>query len=587
MEILRADQNHNFFKEMNLEEDKDRTLTAESFEPFQAQEISDFNYSIRRPTSIPIDKRQHVHVPFTQSPIGATLNAELGADLHRTVQSEPFNLSQKGEPAVISDIRVYLPDGKALQIPVEDAETAMSAELLSAITDHLEIEEDVGAEALALWLISPLLEIQLKPHHKVYAIRQKWAALLRRFSLASEDQITYDEPLLVIRRNVHLSVVAEIEYEDQFECLTEVLYLHAKDEYLSGRYIVDMEQSRKLAALLMAVEHGTFDKDQEAMEVLSEELPNLIPQHLINKCKSFFLFGLNSMECKKGCERQILNEYKAVLEDLQDNHQRRKSFLNILRRNPCYGAAFFYGSIDRRPASSWLAATKRFFSQQQQLEIRIGINNELITVADDKTNELLLTRRVLDCSWFSSQEDNLDEEIPSFFLHFPDDSVLEKMDESELSGHESEMDGCSGASIADDLVTRLIQVFSKQASLIDALLVSIKDRTTSDYGSNEDISIESPESQSTEDPISLPAHSHKTLSTRSVASSRNSLAKSTRSNWSTFSNMSTYSNSKLSKLCVATIDPEGKCTEAHEARKGILETPIPRSIKALSIVYTG
>uniref|UniRef100_A0A914I9M6 Uncharacterized protein n=1 Tax=Globodera rostochiensis TaxID=31243 RepID=A0A914I9M6_GLORO len=84
----------------------------------------------------------------------------------------------------------------------------------------------------------------------------KWPAFLRRFTTAEEDDIALDEPLLVLRRNVLFTLDREILFTERYERLTEVLYLNARDEYLSGRYLV-------------AIEFGTYSGDlEDALDLL-------------------------------------------------------------------------------------------------------------------------------------------------------------------------------------------------------------------------------------------------------------------------------------------------------------------------------
>lgn len=144
----------------------------------------------------------------------------------------------------------------------------MAADLLVLMAEHLEIDEEVASDALALWMISPLLEVQLKPYHVAFDVRKKWSVFLRRFTTAKEEEILFDEPLLVLKRNVDLSIHHEQAVEDEFERLTEVLYLEAKDEFMSGRNLVELDQAIQLAGIQMAIEYNAFESDEDAMDLL-------------------------------------------------------------------------------------------------------------------------------------------------------------------------------------------------------------------------------------------------------------------------------------------------------------------------------
>lgn len=144
----------------------------------------------------------------------------------------------------------------------------MASDLLQLMAEHLNIDEEVVNESLAIWLISPLFELQLKPYHLAYELFNKWPLFLRRFTTATEDEITEDEPLLVLRRNVHLTIPLEIMYQNEYENLTEILYFDAKEEYMSGRYIVDITNCVKVAALQLAIENGPLEKNEDSFEIV-------------------------------------------------------------------------------------------------------------------------------------------------------------------------------------------------------------------------------------------------------------------------------------------------------------------------------
>lgn len=50
-----------------------------------------------------------------------------------------------------------------------------------------------------------VLEIQLKPHHRPYAVRVAWNKLLDKYSAGNEIDKKYDEPMVTLRRNVFFS----------------------------------------------------------------------------------------------------------------------------------------------------------------------------------------------------------------------------------------------------------------------------------------------------------------------------------------------------------------------------------------------
>ncbi|KAI6229802.1 FERM domain-containing protein 8 [Aphelenchoides fujianensis] len=548
-----------------------------------------------RPRSIDFDgAKRDYSPPITSSPVGYTLrHGELQAeDLNRSAHSESFNVANEEEDLV--DIRIFFANGKAIQLSVLNGTEAMATDLLPLMAEQLEIDEEVANEALALWLVSPLLEVQLKPYHVAYEVRDKWPMFLRRFTTAKAEEIAFDEPLLVVRRNVQLSIPLEIAYQDEYERLTEVLYFDAKDEYMGGRYVVDVNTCVKLAALQLGIEHGPQDNEEDPMELIHDKLPELVPAHLLGRVKTFHLFGLSMMECKRGWEKQITDEYKTISVVYDSNHARRKAYLDIMRKLPCYGAAFFSGAIDRKPSSTVLGLSKRLFSSNQpQMDIRIGISYEYVTVVDRQRNELLLTRRLSDCSWFCSHEANDDDhEIPSFFLHFPDDEALTNASSTSGSGEHSPTGGHeepptqrggrgnaspahSRTSTTSALVSRLMQVFSKQSSMMDSLMNTLVSLGLGDFGSEEDVG--SPGSSNyapVQSEVSSPASSQApTNATRSTNSSHSRASSAFRARFNDLPSPDFYAQypSKLTKLALLTLDPQGQALEAHGSLKRIMQ----------------
>lgn len=157
----------------------------------------------------------------------------------------------------------------AVQLQVENGVEANASDLLQLMAEYLNIDEDVVNQSLALWLISPLFELQLKAYHLAYELFNKWPLFLRRFTTADVQEIADDEPLLVIRRNVNLTIPVEILHLNEYERLTEIFYFDAKDEYMSGRNLIfDDKACVKIAALQLAIEHGPLESNESAFEVV-------------------------------------------------------------------------------------------------------------------------------------------------------------------------------------------------------------------------------------------------------------------------------------------------------------------------------
>uniref|UniRef100_A0A8R1TYZ8 FERM domain-containing protein n=1 Tax=Onchocerca volvulus TaxID=6282 RepID=A0A8R1TYZ8_ONCVO len=307
---------------------------------------------------------------FANSPVGYTLSHLLDVNQHGcSQQSTP--VSSRLDDSL--DITIYWADKGGLKISLVGGKLATASSLLFLLSDHLDIDADIFKQVCALWMVSDLLEVQLKPHHNPYEIRKNWIQFLQRFTNAESSESIADEPLLVLKRNVQLSVGRERELEEDYtnEVLTEILYRSAKQEVLSGRYICDIDLSIKLATLQMAIE----------LE------PN---------------------------------------EDLE---------LDL------FGAAFFRGYIER-PVGGPLKEIKKMILSVTLPDIPV-----LFTLNTDYRFEVAISATVLsDC--------------PCFLLTFPDASFLtDPNSETEVLKFPEKI--------------KMLQVFSKQAIMIEALINSL------------------------------------------------------------------------------------------------------------------
>ncbi|KAI1704373.1 FERM central domain-containing protein [Ditylenchus destructor] len=445
------------------------------------------------------DGRSH---PATTSPVGYTLRHSsehaLSQDLNRSTISESFNIGQSDEQDVV-DIRIFFPNGKGVQFSVENGQQVPSSTLLDLMADHLKIDSEVASEAFALWLISPLLEVQLKPHHVAYEVHAKWPVFLRKFSTASEEEIALDEPLLVLRRNFQLTVQNELIYLEEYERLTEVLYLDAKDQYLSGRYLVDVGMAVELAALQLDIEFGSYENTRDALDLIHDNMGQLVPPQHHNTIRSFHLFGLAMIECKPGLENAMVDEYKTVSKTYDNNNQKRKAFLEILQKTPFYGAAFFTGTKQKKHGllSTFFGPLVRHLVSHTT-NVLVGINHDYITVIDPSKHELITCQPIKTCCWARSPETANEDDVPLFLLQYPDDSSDSDKSDSperkviqtavsftvETRKKEASDNGITvleESSVEQTAIDKLEdapfvnrEVYSKQAAMMEALLNSVR-----------------------------------------------------------------------------------------------------------------
>jgi hypothetical protein len=407
--------------------------------------------------------------------------------------------------------------------------------------------------------------------------------------------------LLVLKRNVQLTIHQELAWEE-YDALVEVLYVDAKTEFLNGRYLVGVETAVALAALQLAIEFGPCANRTEAVELIHDHITELIPEQHLNAVRSFRLFGLSVMECKKGLEDTMIDEYQVASEKYGNAHQRRKAFLEILRKTPFYGATFFRGKTDRRGTTSLKALGRRLFSSgsSSRMEVLVGINQEYVTIIDPQRHEPLLMQHITDCTWQRSEDiTDGDNQISSFFLHFPDDSSVHREQPStssqSSSGSPTHSVHTAKANTSDQSsesapVSRLLQISSKQSAMMEALLNALYEISVSEVGSLEDLAEHhSPGSEpiptanrdlsdngEAVSPLSVmsnaPLSSYGSNSSIGIRRRRSTTSKSPSiltAHSPGDQSIKPFCN-KLGRLCFATFDPAGRCVEAHGTLRRVL-----------------
>lgn len=96
----------------------------------------------------------------------------------------------------------------AVHMEIEGTAQCPSQVMLAAALgcEELGISNKLLAQnVFGLWMTSPLLETQLKPHHRPFAVRVAWTNLLEKYSHGNELEKHSDEPMISLRRNCFYS----------------------------------------------------------------------------------------------------------------------------------------------------------------------------------------------------------------------------------------------------------------------------------------------------------------------------------------------------------------------------------------------
>ncbi|XP_031245231.1 FERM domain-containing protein 8 isoform X2 [Mastomys coucha] len=337
-----------------------------------------------------------------------------------------------------ADVLVYLADDTVVPLAVENLSSISAHELHRAVREVLQLP-DIALEAFALWLVSPLLEVQLKPKHQPYKLGRQWPELLLRFTDATDDDVAMDEPSLQFRRNVFFPKRRELQIHD--EEVLRLLYEEAKGNVLTARYPCDLEDCEVLGALVCRVQLGPYQPGQPAACTLREKLDSFLPAHLCKRGHGLFA-AFRGRGTKTGPgEQGLLNAYRQVKEVTGNSSERETTlgshyhaYLLKCHELPFYGCAFFHGEVDK-PAQGFLHRGGR-------KPVTVAISLEGVHVIDNREKHVLLGLRFQELSWDHTSPE---EEEPVLWLEFDGDS-----------------EGTP--------VNKLLRIYSKQAELMSGLI---------------------------------------------------------------------------------------------------------------------
>ncbi|KAH1006619.1 hypothetical protein HUJ05_007332 [Dendroctonus ponderosae] len=430
---------------------------------------------------------------------------------------------------------VYLHNKTVIMMEIEDTPSATCELICQAIvnSEELGLNKQLAAQVFTLWMISPILEIQLKPYSKPYEMRQNWRNLIEKYGHASEGRMEKDEPKLVFQRNIFVTKQLEERIKDQK--ILELLYEECKYNVLNGRYPSEIAYLIMLGGIQAREELGPYNLQVSTYALQMEQQSKFLPAH-VRKSPTWTWLPISS---KSSAEVRLLEQFKRI-PSTATNKKLMKKYLEYCWGLPFYGAAFFEGQIEE-PVRGLISLLTH-----QDVPVLLAINPRGLYIIDDlncvsvpcclkvfcicyengvinirqiegaRTHplQIVLGLRYEEFSWDCSKpsrEDNPDC-LPCLFVQF---LVVE-----------------NGAR-----VSKMLQVFSRQATLMDTLITSYVSQVVSK--SNDEVDNKMCESQSNSDNdnhnppggAAAPPYSanHAALST------------------------------KLSKLTLATFDDEGHC----------------------------
>ncbi|KAI8044248.1 hypothetical protein M5D96_000399 [Drosophila gunungcola] len=338
---------------------------------------------------------------------------------------------------------VYLMSRVAVHMEIEGTAQCPSQVMLAAALgcEELGISNKLLAQSVfGLWMTSALLEMQLKAHHCPYIVRVAWPSLLQKFSNSSPSDRKFDEPMIVLKRNVFFSKRDEEKIKDHR--ILELLYEEARNNVLTGRYIMEPVHSLMLGGIQARIELGPYNSHTHTIGFFRENQARFLPPHVAKSSTWLWL----PISQKNSAEVKLLEQFKRVPQTATTRKLMRK-YLEFCWALPFYGAAYFHGQIEQ-PVRGIMALVN-----QKDMEVLVAVNEKGVFIVDPYECTLLLGLRYEDLSWDYAKPSASDDPecLTCIFLQF--DAV-----ENGIQ------------------VSKLMQIFSKQAAMIDALISHFTDQ---------------------------------------------------------------------------------------------------------------
>ena len=228
--------------------------------------------------------------------------------------------------------------------------------------------------------------------------------------------------------------------------MLELLYEEAKFNILTGRYPCEISDYIMLGGIQARLELGPYNPETHTLSFIKNEMYRFLPEHA--SWSSYACLRLPwrpASTVKNSPEARLIEQFKAIPSNAGHNRLVRK-YLQFCWTLPYYGSAFFHGQIET-PARSLTSLVIN-----NDTEVLVAINSNGLFVIDPLNVVVLLGLKLEELSWDyakPSQENNEDC-LPCLFIQF---CVIE-------NGRR---------------VSKILQIFSRQAVQMDALISTFVD----------------------------------------------------------------------------------------------------------------
>lgn len=437
----------------------------------------------------------------TMKPVARDLTNNSNASSNNSNIYEPFVYSTESSP-----LCVYLLDDTVVQINIEDAPNTTCAEIMQVMLSEKELAlPNHARNVFSVWIKSGLLAVQLKARQKPIEIYSRWQVLLARYAHASLSRQQRDQPILSFQRNTLLQLKDEMVIKDHR--ILDLLYTEARHNILEGRYPCDSSHYYMLGGLQARIELGSYNPSLHSSKFFRDNQDQFLPIHMRRGMIQSWFPKFSSK--KSSPEVCLLEHYQKV--PLNSTERKlTKKYLEFCWSLPYYGCAFFQGQIETPVRGLTSLVT------HQDKPVLVGVNYNGIFLIDNQRASLLLSLRHEEFSWDLGTPAASQQSVDCMSCLFLQFLVLEN----------------------GTRVSKILQVFSKQARMIDSMIAGFVEHIKA----KKNFSIKD---QAEDTMVDGTATSHEDVSTQ-LQQAPPIISAPRLSN-------------KLSKLTLATFDEQGRC----------------------------
>ncbi|XP_052822896.1 putative FERM domain-containing protein FRMD8P1 isoform X3 [Octopus bimaculoides] len=353
----------------------------------------------------------------------------------------PLQASSGPKVSDVLELCIYLRDQTVIPLKVNNGQQAQTEDLFRIVQEEQKLPPE-AANVFSLWLVSPSLELRLKKNHRPYYLVQQWQELCKLYTDQKAEYKLRDTPLLMLQRNVFYSKEEEMKLND--ETTLSLLYHEAQYNVLEGRYVVDKLDYDELAAIQFIIEEGNLIGVKGLTQNQRHNLERFYPEFL---CKRRWQIPGLKNSSRNDIEVRFEEAVVRISQALPEQYSKvslYKMYLQLLWNTPFYGSAYFSAVVDR-PTSKL-----QMVFGVHSMHVWVCINTEGVCIIEKDKDFVDLAVPFTEMSWHF-HDDLEDEKLPSLFIQF-----LVK-------------DG-------EETVTKLLEINSRQAKLMNALIDSMVKR---------------------------------------------------------------------------------------------------------------